>query len=202
MLGTPLPFLRQCDGRLGARLGAQLVTAPVRARLRTDAQRADTTRHQNQVPTTNTPSFVGNAVAISATKRLLYNPNLSDTHTHTYTHTHRLRGCATVRWSCRRSARRAACHRASACTTPDRRPASRHHTSPESVTYNKHTSQAAYTHIYHPMSTVSGGFGDQHGNQIFLPYLPSTSHTNLASFSPFIVRKRVIKIKLDSPRYC
>ena len=56
-------------------------------------------------------SFVGNAVAISAT----------------------------VRWSSRRSARRAACHRASACTTQDRRPASRHHTSPESGTYNKHT---------------------------------------------------------------
>ena len=50
-------------------------------------------------------------------------------------------------------------------------------------------SSACNTKFYHPLSTVSGRFGDQYGNPIFLPYLPSTPHTNLARFSPFLFVK-------------
>ena len=56
--------------------------------------------------------------------------------------------------------------------------------------------------FYHPLSTVSGRFWDQYGNPIFFSYLPSTSHTNLTRISLFFVRKRVMKIKPNSPRYC
>ena len=55
--------------------------------------------------------------------------------------------------------------------------------------------------FYHPLSTVSVQFWDQYGNPIFFPYLPSTSHTNLARISAFFVRKKMTKIKPNSPRY-
>ena len=64
------------------------------------------------------------------------------------------------------------------------------------------TSTLTYMYIYHPLSTVSGRFWDQYGNPIFFSYLPSTSHTNITRISVFFVRKRVIKIKPNSPRYC
>ena len=56
--------------------------------------------------------------------------------------------------------------------------------------------------FYHPLSTVSVWFWDQYGNPIIFPYLPSTSHTNWTRILAFCVRKRVIKIKPNSPPYC